>query len=75
MYTYTCTNTQIHTLIHTYTFAHMHIHKYTSNFVCRDRTAFYFFNFFNKSYLNDVICKNANQLTLTCWTHVRDALS
>ena len=53
----------------------MHIHKYTSNFVCRDRTAFYFFNFFNKSYLNDVICKNANQLILTCWTHVRDALS
>ena len=51
---------------HTYTYTDKHI--YTSNFVCRDRTAFFFFNFF-KSYLNDVFCNNINQFILTCWTH------
>ena len=40
---------------------------YTQIFIfSRDRTASYFFNFFNKPYLNDVICNNANQFILTC---------
>ena len=34
---------------------------YISNFVCKDKTAFYLLNLFNKSYLNDVFCNNGNK--------------
>ena len=51
----------------------MHIN--TSKFICRDRTAFYFFNFFIKSYLNDVFCNNANKFILTCWTPIGKVFS
>ena len=73
MYKQTYTYTYIHLYIYTYTYIHLHI--YASNFLCRDRTAFYFFSFFNKSYLIDVFCNNANQLILTCWTHIGEIFS
>ena len=49
--------------IHIYMPIKMHI--YTNNFFFRDRTAFYFYNYFDKAYLNDVLCDNDNQLILT----------
>ena len=47
----------IYTFIHinAYIYTYIQIHIYTSNFVCRNRTVFYFFNFFNKSFLNDAM--------------------
>ena len=76
MYIYIYLYVYIYTYIHIYTYAlaYTHIHIYTSNFVFRNRTAFYFFNFFNKSYLNDVFRDNANKFTLTCWTYNRRRL-
>ena len=53
----------IHMQIHIYMPIKMHI--YTNNFFFRDRTAFYFYNYFDKAYLNDVLCDNDNQLILT----------
>ena len=47
------------------------MHIYTSNLIYRNRTACYFF----KSYLNGLFCDNANQLILTCWTHLEEVLS
>ena len=38
----------------TYTYIHLYIVT-SSNFVCRDRTVFYFFSFFNKLYMNKYI--------------------
>ena len=43
------------------------MHIYSSNFVCRNRTVIYFFNFFN----NDVFSDNANQFILTCGTQIK----
>ena len=48
------------------------LHIYTTNFACRKRTIFYFFNFFNKPFLDDIFCDNANQIIFTCWTHIGD---
>ena len=46
----------------------MHILIYTSNFVYRNRTTFYFF----KSYFNGASYDNANQFNLTCWSHIEE---
>ena len=59
----------VYTQRHKYTHRHIHIPIYTGNFVCRDRTAFYLFIFFSKTYLNDVFCNNVNQFILTNLTH------
>ena len=48
------------------------IHIHISNFVCRYRTIFYFFDLLNKSFLNDLYCYNANQIIFTCWTRMGD---
>ena len=57
--------------MYTYTFIYI-IHIYTSNF---DRMAFYFFDFFIRSYFIDAVCSNANQFILTCWIHVLEIFS
>ena len=74
---------EIHTYIYIYIyiFTYIHIHTYThihnillliyiSNFVCRNRTIFYFFNCFYKSFLNDLCCDHAKKIICTCWTQI-----
>ena len=68
-YIYTYTDTHIHT------YTYIHIDIYTSKFVSRNGAAFYLFNFFNNSYLEDVFGNNANHFILTCWTHIGDVFS
>ena len=68
----------LHFYIHIRTYTHICniyfilLHINNTNFVCRNRTIFYFFNFFNKSFLNDVFCDNANPIIFTCWTYITD---
>ena len=66
-YIYTYTDTHIHT------YTHIHIDIYTSKFVSRNGAAFYLFNFFNNSYLEDVF--GNNYFISTCWTHIGDVFS
>ena len=64
-----------HILIYTYKHIYMlyiTIHIHISNFACRYRTIFYFFDLLNKSFLNDLYCYNANQIIFTCWTRMGD---
>ena len=66
-------HTYIYIYIHISIYIHIHTYIHIYNiYNDRNRTIFYLFNFFNKSFLNDVFCDNANQIVFTCWTHIGD---
>ena len=63
-----------------YTYTHTHIHTYTYTYKlvylsAEKGAVLYCFNFFNKSFLNDAFCNNANKVIFTLCIHIEDILS